>query len=58
MLFNHWCYLFIPHIIRAGGGRFLHCNQTEHLEEMVLHDISIRHKTKELGSGQAKALVK
>lgn len=43
------CYLFIPHIIGAGGSRFLHCHQTEHLEEMVLHDISIRRT--ELASG-------
>lgn len=41
--FNH--YLLIPHIIWAGGSRFLHGDQTEYLEEMILHDIStLRNK--------------
>lgn len=33
-------YLLVPHIIWTGSWRFLHGNQTEHLEEMILHDIS------------------
>lgn len=34
------CYLLIPDVIWAGGSGLLHGNQTEHLQEMVLHDIS------------------
>lgn len=37
-------HLFIPDIIRAGGGWFLHGNQAEHLEQVVLHDIADRDK--------------
>jgi hypothetical protein len=33
-------HLLISHVIRAGGGRLLHGNQREHLEEVVLHDIT------------------
>lgn len=32
-------YLLIPHIVWTSSWRFLHGNQTEHLEEMILHDI-------------------
>lgn len=38
------CYLLIPHVNWAGGSRFLHGDQTEHLEEMILHDISTSRK--------------
>lgn len=46
-------YLFIPDIIRAGGCWFLHGNQAEHLEQVVLHDISDQNKREQAG-GQTK----
>ncbi len=33
-------YLLISNIIRAGGCRLLHGNQTEHLQQVVLHHIT------------------
>ncbi len=37
-------YLFISDVIRAGGCWFLHGNQAEHLEQVVLHDIADHDK--------------
>lgn len=34
-------YLFIPDVIRACRSWFLHGNQAEHLEQVVLHNISL-----------------
>lgn len=39
------CHLLIPHIIWTGSWRFLHGNQAEQLEEMILHDISTPRNT-------------
>lgn len=33
-------HLFVPDIVRTGGSWFLHGNQAEHLEQVVLHDIT------------------
>lgn len=38
-------YLFIPDIVRAGGSWFLHGNQAEHLQQVVLHDIADNERT-------------
>lgn len=32
-------YLLVPDVIRAGRGWFLHGDQAQHLQQMVLHDI-------------------
>lgn len=34
------CYLLISHVVGAGGGRLLHGDQGEHLEQVVLHDVA------------------
>lgn len=34
-------YLLISHVVGAGGGRLLHGNQGEHLEQVVLHDVAM-----------------
>lgn len=31
--------LLVPHVVRVGRGWFLHGDQAEHLQQMVLHDV-------------------
>lgn len=39
-------YLLISHIIRVRGCGFLHSNQGEHLEQMILHYITDEEREK------------
>lgn len=60
--FRKWClvlsrYLLISHVIRVSGRRLLHGNQGEHLEKMVLHDVTERRKVKSEERGVVKITV-